>query len=223
MADRSERMAGRADQTPEAGLVASGTPLTPAAFAAQFQGSWRVLWCIAAAVVGDRAQADDVLQEAAMIALGKLPQFDPSTNFAAWMGQIVRFVALNQARKRIRMPASSVDPHSIEVTAPSMSLTAHASPLTGQGQLREIDDSFDDRLLSALRGLEDIARACLLMRTLMDMPYRDIALSLNIPEGTAMSHVHRARISLRQRLEVSTAARLDLAGASLERNGQVHG
>jgi RNA polymerase sigma-70 factor (ECF subfamily) len=198
-------------------------PLTPAAFALQFQGSWRALWCIAAAVVGDRAQADDVLQEAALVALGKLGQFDPASNFTAWMGQIVRFVALNQARKRTRSPASSVDPHSIEVTAVSTPATDNSSPLTGQGQLNDVADSFDERLLSALRGLDDTARACLLMRTLMDMPYRDISLSLNIPEGTAMSHVHRARISLRQRLEEPNAAGFDLVNASGERNGQVHG
>src|SRR5262245_24300868 len=194
MVDRSER---RARRTEHASKQCEMEPLTPAAFAAQFQGSWRALWCIAAAVVGDRAQADDVLQEAALVALGKLGQFDPASNFTAWMGQIVRFVALNQARKRTRSLASSVDPHAIEVTAVSTPATSNHSPLTGQGQLNEVADSFDERLLSALRGLEDTARACLLMRTLMDMPYRDISLSLNIPEGTAMSHVHRARISLR--------------------------
>src|ERR1043165_6452239 len=83
MADRSERMAGRAETTPSKGPM---QPMTPAAFATQFQGSWRALWCIAAAVVGDRAQADDVLQEAAVVALGKLGQFDPASNFSAWMG-----------------------------------------------------------------------------------------------------------------------------------------
>src|SRR6267142_2524601 len=106
MADRSERMAGRAERIDVKPLTC---PLTPAAFATQYQGSWRALWCIAAAVVGDRAQADDVLQEAAMIALGKLSQFDPASNFVAWMGQIVRFVALNHSRRRNRTLAGSVD------------------------------------------------------------------------------------------------------------------
>lgn len=220
MADRLERTAGQADKTPEAGQF---PPLTPAAFAAQFQGSWRALWCIAAAVVGDRAQADDVLQDAALVALGKLSQFDPASNFAAWMGQIVRFVALNQARKRTRAPASSVDPHSIEVTAVSTSTDHDSSPLTGQGQLSDVAESFDERLLSALQGLDETPRACLLMRILMDMPYREISLSLNIPEGTAMSHVHRARISLRERLEESTSAGLNLAGTSGGRNEHAHG
>ena len=76
------------------------------------------------------------------------------------------------------------------------------------------------------------------MRTLMDMPYHDISLALNIPEGTAMSHVHRARMNLRSKLadlpinhaadpadddssSPPTPARTPKIGA--ERNGHVHG
>ena len=48
-----------------------------------------------------------------------------------------------------------------------------------------------------MKRLEETARTCLLLRTLRDMPYREISLLLDIPEGTAMSHVHRARQAMR--------------------------
>jgi RNA polymerase sigma-70 factor (ECF subfamily) len=48
--------------------------------------------------------------------------------------------------------------------------------------------------------LDEVARACLLLRTVHDMPYKQIAQVLEVPEGTAMSHVHRARQAMRQRL-----------------------
>ena len=203
MADRSVRMAGR--QQRDMANEEEFSPLTPAAFADKYQDSWRGLWCIAAAVVGDRAQADDVLQEAAMVALGKLEQFDPRSNFTAWMGQIVRFVALNHARRKHRTDAAPLENHALEAREAS-GPASDTAPLNGLGQLGDAENTFDDRLLAALRGLEETARACLLLRTLMDMPYRDISLALNIPEGTAMSHVHRARMTLRGRLGRDPAA-----------------
>ena len=35
------------------------------------------------------------------------------------------------------------------------------------------------------------------MRVVLDMPYKEIALAMDVPEGTAASHVHRARAVLR--------------------------
>ena len=64
-------------------------------------------------------------------------------------------------------------------------------------------EPFDDELTHALGDLEETARGCLLMRVVLDMPYRDISLALNIPEGTAASHVHRARAALRRALRPS--------------------
>ena len=55
-------------------------------------------------------------------------------------------------------------------------------------------------VMDALRTLDETARACLLMRVVLDLPYRNIALALNIPEGTAASHVHRARATMRSNL-----------------------
>jgi RNA polymerase sigma-70 factor (ECF subfamily) len=54
--------------------------------------------------------------------------------------------------------------------------------------------------MRALRGVSEVARACLLLRTLEGMPYARISELLQIPEGTAMSHVHRTRQFLRERL-----------------------
>lgn len=133
-----------------------------------------------------------------MIALEKLDQFDPRTNFGAWMGRIVRFVALNHGRRRSNMVAAPLDPASLDRTA-SQARPA-GPPLDNRGQIHADQEHFDDRVMAALNMLDDTARACLLLRTLMNMPYREISLVLDIAEGTAMSHVHRARTALRERL-----------------------
>lgn len=190
------------------GAAAAAGPLDPQRFADLFQASFRVLWCIGVAVHGDRNLADDTLQEAAVIALGKLDQFDPTTSFSAWMGQIVRFVALNQLRRTARNPVSSIDPAIFE-HAPAAPDQARPSSttLTDRGDLSREQVDFDDRTAAALMQLEADARCCLLLRTLLHMPYREIARALDIPEGTAMSHVHRARRQLRAQLSNIADAR----------------
>jgi RNA polymerase sigma-70 factor (ECF subfamily) len=166
-----------------AGEAAAYPPLPDAEFARRFEESRKTLWAIAVAIVRDHAAAHDVVQEAAVIALQRRSQFDPQTSFGAWVGQIVRFVALNERRKtRRRDPVGDAGAHD-----------GAALPPLDQRQ-------FDQKLLAALDSVSDTARACLIMRVSLDMSYRHIAEALGIPEGTAMSLVHRTRTALRTRL-----------------------
>jgi len=170
-------------------------PLSPDGFADRFKECSRALWCIAAAIVGNPDQAEDVLQEAALVALGKLDQFDPATCFPAWMGRIVRYVALNHTRRRAARRAVPLEPGD-----PVANAGRPEVPFNGRGQISTDQRSFDDRLLSALRDLDETARACLLLHVVLEMPYREISLALDIRPGTAMSHVCRARRVLGDRL-----------------------
>lgn len=181
----------------------TGERLGPHEFADRYAASSRALWCIAAGVVNDRSLADDVLQEAAMIALRKLDQFEPGTNFLAWMGRIVRYTALNTGRRRARVRAAEGEGTALDLVAARRGAEAAPSPLDARGRLRAAGASFDDEVLAALGHLEDVPRSCLLLRTVLELPYADIARALDIPEGTAMSHVHRARRSMRARLEAT--------------------
>lgn len=174
--------------------------LTREEFDVQFKAAGGALWCIAVAVLGSRTDAEDVIQDAAAIGFTKLGAFDPATSFAAWMGEIVRNVARNHARKHDRRRTSATDPAVIDAARPAAPPADPPSPLDAFAQMAEGAAEFDDQLLGALRAIEETPRTCLLLRTLEDMPYRDIARVLDIPEGTAMSHVHRTRAALRKLL-----------------------
>ncbi len=182
------------------------TRLSPAEFAVRFQDGSRALWCIAVSVTGDRSGADDLVQEAAVVALGKLHEFDPATNFVAWMGQIVRFLALNARRK-----ATKARPAGEELDGVADARGIHApnsgEGISSRGGLHAHQSDFDDEVAAAVNELDETPRACLLMKTVLDLSYHDISLALSIPEGTAMSHVHRARKLLRDKLASHPLAR----------------
>lgn len=179
------------------GAPGVGSALTPDAFALRLQEHRCLLWAIAAGVTGDRDAADDLVQESAAIALNKLNEFDASTSFGAWMSQIVRYTALNHARlTRRRATRPSADPGSgLDAPRPR-----GLAPITPRGEVLADQGEFDDRVVAALGELDPSARACLLLRTVADLSYKEIALAMDVPEGTAMSHVFRARKRLRDAL-----------------------
>lgn len=175
--------------------------MTATEFGTSFEASARTLWCVAAAALYDRSQAEDVVQEAALLAMQKLDELDePPRNFTAWMGQFVRNVAANHNRRQRRRRTTASDPGVIDRSTPTRAETERSDVLSGHGQLLDGATVFDDQLLGALDTLEETPRACLLLRVLLDMAYAQIALALDIPEGTAMSHVHRARRALAKQL-----------------------
>ncbi len=171
-------------------------------FAERFAESFRKLWLIAVSVTRQPALADDAVQEAAIVALGKRGDFDPATSFVAWVGQIVRYVALNQSRRERKRRGREIDPAMVDAHAPpeSGAHEALSTPMSARGRLPADQPHFDDEVLAALQQVPETARACLLLRTIDGLEYSEIAEVLAIPPGTAMSHVHRARKLMRERL-----------------------
>lgn len=204
----SESMPGPRNEhggSPSGGILSAGD------FTRRFQESSRLLWTVAAGVCGEASEAEDVLQEAALMAWDKIEDFQPGTNFAAWVGKFVRFVALNHVRKRGRRRTTATDPallvdHADEPAAHNGTGRPAGAPVDGLGRLRDDQTAFDDRVLAGLRELAEIPRACLLLRTVLELGYREISGLLGIPEGTAMSHVHRSRLQMRERLATGPAS-----------------
>ncbi len=182
-------------------------------FVAQLKDCYQHCWLIAAAVTGDRVEADDLVQEAAVIALQKRSEFTPGTSFGAWMGQIVRLTALNHLKKQNRRNTVVSDPKKMDqiespqtVSSQAVSSQAVLSSnelfgFTKDGRLLANQTAFDDETRRALLTLGDVPRLCLLLRVVQQLSYDEIAEMLAIPSGTVMSHVHRAKQSIRAHLK----------------------
>ncbi len=181
-------------------------PISAAEFAELFRASFRVLWLIAAGMLTNKSLADDIVQDAAITAFGKREQFTPGTSFTAWMGQMVRFTAMNLIRKEKRQAAGGAENEVLEAGGaggtdqPEPTAVGHELRLTATYELPDDQEHFDDDVINALNEVTPEARACLLLRVIEELDYAQIALILDMPEGTAMSHVHRTKKFLRQKL-----------------------
>ncbi|MBL0871037.1 MAG: sigma-70 family RNA polymerase sigma factor [Phycisphaerales bacterium] len=199
----------------EGGSSTGGRTVTREEFAGLLRAHWSALWAVAAGVLGSRERATDALQDASIVALGKLGEFSPGTSFVHWMSQIVRYTALNQARKHQRGVALGTVGHgegssgrNADERASKIELAEARAVSTGANQAVIVSGrglgvdadraGLDDELSRALGQVSEDARTCLIMRAVLEMTYKEIATCLGIPENTAMSHVHRARKQLQQ-------------------------
>jgi RNA polymerase sigma-70 factor, ECF subfamily len=176
-------------------------------FVAQLKDCYQHCWLIAAAITGDRVEADDIVQEAAVVALQKRSEFSPGTSFGAWMAQIVRLTALNYLKKQNRRNTVVSDPTKMDQIESSQTMVSpnELFGFTNDGRLVAHQTAFDDEIRHALLNLGDVARLCLLLRVVQQLSYDEIAESLEIPSGTVMSHVHRAKQSIRAHLKNRSA------------------
>lgn len=182
---RHEQVSERLPDRP-ANANSFGEPMSRERFVSEFAKARPVLWCIAASVLRNRSEADDVLQDAAVIGLGKLSEWTPGSSFVAWMSQIVRFVALNHGRKGQRREATA-------------RLAGVEAAVTHQPNTPGALHVNTEAILGTLNSLDEAARTCFLLRTTRSMSYSEISAAVGVPEGTAMSHVFRVRKVLSER------------------------
>jgi RNA polymerase sigma-70 factor (ECF subfamily) len=138
----------------------------------------------ARALVGNRAGADDLVQDTVERGLARLAAWQGGSDMRAWLFSIMHNVRIDQVR-RPSLPTESLN----EETPMAM---AHGSPSTGL-ELRDME--------TALRQLPDEQREILLLVALEEMSYDEVAQTLKIPIGTVMSRLSRAREKLRANMD----------------------
>jgi RNA polymerase sigma-70 factor (ECF subfamily) len=140
----------------------------------------------------NHAEAEDLVQETFSKALRAFDSFQASTNFKGWIFRILRntFLTSRTGIAASRTVFLEDHPHVLDTT--------DASP-TPEDNLIRLDNHA--ALQRALEQLEPPLREALLLCDVEEVKYRDIALILDIPIGTVMSRISRARRALRQLLQ----------------------
>lgn len=144
-----------------------------------------------------RDQAADIVQEAIMTAWRQFDVFETGTNFRAWVFKILLNTAYRVNRKTHRAKEVSLDSENFDTAEALEKEDAWLSVLENPERVME---TLDDRVVRALEQLGQVERECFLLRLLEDLSYKEIAELLDLPMGTVMSHVYRARMKLRERL-----------------------
>jgi RNA polymerase sigma-70 factor, ECF subfamily len=144
-------------------------------------------------ICGSFADAQDAAQEAFLRAFTKLHTYNGTSAFYTWLYRIAVNAAISQHRRRHLPPAGE--------------------PTLSTFRVEPADDaeSLDERLMrqeratsvqQALASLTDEHRTIIVLREVEDCDYDEIAHILNVPVGTVRSRLHRARMVLREKLQV---------------------
>jgi len=152
-------------------------------FQLQLQACLPDLWRYAFSLCRDRALADDLVQDCAERALRKQALWQQEGELKPWLMRMLLNIFRNQLRSQNRRPRlvaldeMTVEPAATEALEKKLHLAQTAR---------------------AMQELPDDQREALLMVVLGGVSYRQAAEALDVPMGTLMSRLGRARAKLRQ-------------------------
>ena len=139
-------------------------------------------------------EAEDALQSAIGKAYRDFGQFSEGTNFRAWLYRYVTFETFNRNRAAARdRKFSRLEQELVTYVVPIDTFRWEAL-FSAQD---ELCDHLDEVVSRAVNALPDNQRSILLLRAIGEFSYREIADILEIPMGTVMGLLSRARQALR--------------------------
>ena len=158
-----------------------------AAFQTLLDRHARYLFGVAHAMTGSNADAEDLLQETLIGALGSAGKFRGESSVRTWLVRILinRVKMWRRARK-----SRGLD----ETTSVTGSLASASAPAANS-----VDAKID--LTQMLEQLTAEHRQVIILRELEGMTYEEMAAALEVPRGTVESRLYRAREELRKRFK----------------------
>lgn len=131
--------------------------------------------------------AHDACQEAALRALAAAERYDPARPFYPWFHRILRNHCFDILAGRKRMIVTEAPPETTETGA-----AGAESHVLSDEQARAV--------AAAIERLDDDLKDVIELRHFQDASYDEIATILEIPIGTVMSRLYRARKTLKKLL-----------------------
>jgi RNA polymerase sigma-70 factor (ECF subfamily) len=148
----------------------------------------------------NRADAEDLVQEAALQACRGRAGFAAGTNFKAWFFRILTTCFWAKHRTERRRP-STVDFDDTPVLYLYQRSAEVGLPITGEDPAAELSDRLGaERIADALARLPDEFAVVCTLYFMEDFAYHEIGEVLGIPVGTVRSRLHRGRKMLQKTL-----------------------
>ena len=150
-----------------------------------------VMLRVANSLTRDPGEAEDLVQDALLRAYRAIEGFDGRYP-RAWLLTIVRNTHLNRVRKR---PPELLDDPDEDIDR----LSRHGTASTVEEDV--VGGTLDAVIDAALRELPAKHRQVLELVDMDGLNYQETAQVLGVPVGTVMSRLHRARKSMKHRLD----------------------
>jgi RNA polymerase sigma-70 factor (ECF subfamily) len=171
-----------AEDESDAALLARSAADGGHAFGVLVRRHLRAATALAVELLGDLDDAEDVVQEAFVVALDRAAEFDAGRQFGPWLAGIVR----NKSRRRLERAARRR----------RLLRFWHRDESTVQAE-----PGASERLTLAdavLASLPEMQRRCFTLHVVDGLPASDVAARFGITESTVRQHVFRARAALRR-------------------------
>jgi RNA polymerase sigma-70 factor (ECF subfamily) len=147
------------------------------------------LYSLAVRLVGNAADAEDLLQEIFLAAHRKLDTFRGESALGTWLYRLATNLCLDHLRSRAARSSQMTDPMDDEP-----GLFDRATSALAEQTVTRMD------LERALARLPEGSRAAFVLHDVEGLEHREVAEVLGIAEGTSKSQVHKARLRLRHLL-----------------------
>ena len=184
--------------TPGARTAAAG-PRDPADFERLLAAVVDAAYGYAFRLAHERSDAEDLVQEAALLAFRGFGSFEPGSNFKAWFFKILTNCYRSKYRRERRRPTVDLD------DTPDLYLYARSGeagfPTEGPDPAAALFDKLGtERVVAALEQLPEEYRIVSTLYFMQDFSYEEIARTLECPVGTVRSRLHRGRKMLQKTL-----------------------
>lgn len=186
---------GEARDEELAALAAAGDGVAFETLVTRYQAR---VFRLACRLVGNEADAPDVMQETFLQVHRGLPGFRGESRFSTWLFRIATNAALMLRRTRARRPAES-----LEQFLPEFDGDGRHAPEPADFEAAARADELLDRSVLAQRAREGVERlpepyrAAFVLRDLEELETADVATLLGLEPAAVRQRVHRARLMLR--------------------------
>ena len=151
----------------------------------------RRVFTLAAYLLGDREEAEDVTQEVLIRLWRRGHEVDPE-RIGPWMLRVTRNAAIDTIRRRGVGVRAVMDPDGGSIDVPEDSPGPESLARSSQ---------LGSRLLAALRALSEPHRSVVILREIQGLSYREIGEALEMPLNSVRVTLHRGRRRLREELK----------------------
>ncbi len=145
-------------------------------------------------------EAEDLVQETMLKAFRFAHTFQPGTNLRAWLFRILNTSAINRYRKQATHPVTTSLPEGEDFYLYNRIRDLSGQELTSAAEDEVLSHYLDEDVYKALNDLPPNFRMAVMLADIEGMSYKEIAEALQIPIGTVMSRISRARRQLQQSL-----------------------